>query len=381
MSRSRILSKLVIPIALLTIYSITLYKTATAPVEPTSIEEQEGQTTFNLQSIAGVEENNNDIPRPPQAPSAITGASNIPEKFRFVVLTDPRMVPASQATWLEPDDVILGIVHDGEAQAFPLKQMAFHHVVNTRVAGEPYLITYCALCSGHAMAFIATIEDIRYTFNIYGIYENSLALIDRQTASVWQQLDGRIISGPLAAQGLSLQPTILTQGSWDDWTELYPETLVLPQFPDYIHQYSRINLKDSSPELYFTELLNKDERLPSDAIILGTNISNLYRAYTVNEADFQNGVINDNLGGTPLVIFINENNSGGMVYHAMIDDQVLSFSKMQDRIVDNTGSTWDRSGRAIEGDYAGSQLMPLASLLTDWSTWSLYHPETSIYGR
>jgi hypothetical protein len=381
MSRSRILSKLIIPIALLTIYSITLYKTATTPVEPTSTEEPVAQTTTNQQSLALAEEFNNVIPRPPQAPSAFTDASNSPEKLRFVVLTDPKMVPAIQATWLKSDDVILGIVHDGEAQAFPIKQMAFHHVVNARVAGEPYLITYCALCSGHAMGFKATIDDIRYTFNIYGIYKGSLALIDRQTASVWNQLDGKILSGPLVGQGVSLQPQVITQGTWDEWRELYPETKVLPQIPDYIDQYSLINLIESASEFQLTALLNKDSRVPLDTFVLGTNIGSSYRAYVITEPDIQIGVINDNLDSTPIVIFFDHKNSFGTVFNASIDDQVLQFSIRGNKFVDSSGSIWDNSGRAIDGVYTGSQLVPVASLLTEWSIWSLYHPETSIYGQ
>jgi hypothetical protein len=37
----------------------------------------------------------------------------------FTVLDDPPMVPASSAVWLKDDDVVLGIVGDGEAHAFP----------------------------------------------------------------------------------------------------------------------------------------------------------------------------------------------------------------------------------------------------------------------
>ena len=60
----------------------------------------------------------------------------------FPVLDDPPMIPASSVSWLDGDDVVLGVVRDGEAQAFPAAQLAFHHVVNTTVAGEPYLVTY-----------------------------------------------------------------------------------------------------------------------------------------------------------------------------------------------------------------------------------------------
>ena len=62
---------------------------------------------------------------------------------RFVPLDDPEMVTAAEVTWLEPDDIIMGVLHDsGEAHAYPVSQMIYHHVANTSIAGEPYVVTY-----------------------------------------------------------------------------------------------------------------------------------------------------------------------------------------------------------------------------------------------
>jgi len=62
---------------------------------------------------------------------------------RFVPLDDPVMIPASDVTWLAPDSIVLGVVHpSGEVHAFPADMMAYHHVANTTIAGEPYLVTY-----------------------------------------------------------------------------------------------------------------------------------------------------------------------------------------------------------------------------------------------
>jgi hypothetical protein len=60
----------------------------------------------------------------------------------FKPLDDPVMVAADEVTWLDPDDLVMGIYKDGEAQAYPVGQMIYHHVANTSVAGEPYLVTY-----------------------------------------------------------------------------------------------------------------------------------------------------------------------------------------------------------------------------------------------
>lgn len=62
---------------------------------------------------------------------------------QFVPMDNPTMVPASEVTWLDPDSVIMGIAHaSGEAQAYPVAQMAYHHIANTTIAGEPFLVTY-----------------------------------------------------------------------------------------------------------------------------------------------------------------------------------------------------------------------------------------------
>ena len=65
------------------------------------------------------------------------------EDATFPALDDPDTVSATSATWLAPDDIVMGIVSDsGESMAFPVDQMAYHHVANTRLAGEPFVVTY-----------------------------------------------------------------------------------------------------------------------------------------------------------------------------------------------------------------------------------------------
>ncbi len=61
----------------------------------------------------------------------------------FVPLDDPVLIEATEATWLEPGDIVMGVVgENGEAQAYPVDQMAYHHIANTNLAGEPFVVTY-----------------------------------------------------------------------------------------------------------------------------------------------------------------------------------------------------------------------------------------------
>ncbi len=89
---------------------------------------------------------------PPRAPAAPAGPEgrigSIPrarfyiERDRFLPATDPRVVGAAQATFLEPADEVFGVVVAGEARAYPIPMLAYHHVVNDVIQGIPVAVTY-----------------------------------------------------------------------------------------------------------------------------------------------------------------------------------------------------------------------------------------------
>lgn len=61
----------------------------------------------------------------------------------FISLDEPVMIPAGDAIWLDDEEIVMGLVaHNGETRAFPVRQMAYHHIANLSVAGVPYLVTY-----------------------------------------------------------------------------------------------------------------------------------------------------------------------------------------------------------------------------------------------
>ena len=60
----------------------------------------------------------------------------------FPALTDPAIVAASEATWLEDSTLVLGATQNGEARAYPIFQLRFHHVSNDVLGGDPYLVTF-----------------------------------------------------------------------------------------------------------------------------------------------------------------------------------------------------------------------------------------------
>ena len=61
---------------------------------------------------------------------------------RFPPLNDPRVMLPEAATWLRDDTPILGAVQNGDARAYPVFMMTFHHVANDVLGGKPYLVTF-----------------------------------------------------------------------------------------------------------------------------------------------------------------------------------------------------------------------------------------------
>jgi hypothetical protein len=66
------------------------------------------------------------------------------------------------------------------------------------------------------------VADRALTFGVSGmLYKDGLVMYDRQTDTLWTQVDGRAVRGKLAGQQLQIVPAI--HATWKEWRALYPE--------------------------------------------------------------------------------------------------------------------------------------------------------------
>lgn len=63
-------------------------------------------------------------------------------EWMFHPLPQPGYVEAEKATHVADGDMVLALEIGGEARAYPVPLMAYHHLVNTTVGGEPIVATY-----------------------------------------------------------------------------------------------------------------------------------------------------------------------------------------------------------------------------------------------
>ena len=100
-------------------------------------------------------------------------------------------------------------------------------------------------------------------------------------------------------------------------------------------------------------------------------------------------IVNDELGGQPVLISYCPLCGSGVVYDRILDGQELSFSNTS-ALLDNdmvmvdreTGSYWWQvAGSAVVGQLNESRLVPLASQTTTWESWTTQFPDSSVLVR
>lgn len=62
-------------------------------------------------------------------------------EWMFHPLADPQFLAQSDSK-LDPKEMIMAVRLGTEARAYPISQMAYHHVLNDMVAGVPIAVTY-----------------------------------------------------------------------------------------------------------------------------------------------------------------------------------------------------------------------------------------------
>jgi hypothetical protein len=63
-------------------------------------------------------------------------------EWMFAPIADPEYVKAADASFVEGRDMMIAVAIGDDAVAYPVRQMAYHHLVNDVVGKEPVVSTY-----------------------------------------------------------------------------------------------------------------------------------------------------------------------------------------------------------------------------------------------
>jgi len=310
-------------------------------------------------------------------------------------LFSPEIIPATQADFIDDRDLIVGMVVDGKARAYPHQILDWHEVVNEKFASNNLLtVSYCPL-TGTAIVLDGNNDGLNLTFGVSGLlYNNNLIMFDRQTDSHWPQMRLQGDQGTLRNTKQKIYPSIET--SWGSWKKLFPNTVVLSTNTGHSRPYGTAgsaypgytNL--NSPPLFRNAVGFLDDRLPPKQRVHGVFFSggpDNYKTKVYLITTSQNSrVINDSIDGNPILVIDSGEKNFVVSYSRNLNSQTLTFS-MNGNVSDfpfifkdnETSSTWNVLGEAIDGPLAGMQLEKTKSFNAYWFAWGTFYLGAEIY--
>lgn len=341
------------------------------------------------------------LPTPLVDPSRIVSGGPPPDGIPAI--DSPRFERVEDVEWLADDEAVIALSVGDEHRAYPVQVLIWHEIVNDTVGGRPVAVTYCPLCSS-ALAFDREVGDRVLSFGTSGrLYLSALVMYDRQTESLWSQVERTALAGVLAGSELDLIP--VTTVRWADWRTAHPEGWVLTRQTGFARDYGR------NPYVGYDEIDNEGTFL--DESVDGRHPAK-ERVVTFPDADEAVAVLLRDLSAVgvaeitvdsePVVLFAarglasalqaddvagGEHVAATGAFRPETGDRRLTFTAVagsgppadDDPVVavdGETGSGWDILGRAVSGPLSGSRLEQVAHLDTFWFAQAAFRPDTQV---
>lgn len=309
-------------------------------------------------------------------------------------LDAPRFQRTGDVHWVDDAEQVLAVEVAGEPRAYPVQVLTHHEIVNDTIGGIPVAVTYCPLCAS-GVAFDRRVADRVLSFGTSGrLYLSDLVMYDRQTESLWPQIEGAAVAGHLTGTELTVLPASMV--SWAQWREAHPDAWVLSRQTGFPRQYGanpyyQYDDKASLPLFLAGPIDNRVEWLKQPVVGIASGDDAL--AIDV-EALREDGVREVTVDGRDLTVWwlpgarsslddveVGEGRGVGTtaVFDPVLDGRRLTFTSTGGTIRDaETSSTWDALGRAVDGPLAGAKLAPVVHTSTFWFAWSSFHQGTRI---
>ena len=137
----------------------------------------------------------------------------------------------AETTPFATEDIVIGMVVNGEAKAYPYNVLNWHEIVNDQIGGVNVTVSYCPLCDT-----IVAFDRGDTTFGVSGkLYQSCLVMYDRADDTLYAQPWGTGIVGPNVNQQVDMLPTVKT--TLGQWLEQHPDSQILSTRTGYTRNY------------------------------------------------------------------------------------------------------------------------------------------------
>jgi hypothetical protein len=290
----------------------------------------------------------------------------------FVMAADhmfyqPNKVLMATATDNKVDSqrLVIGIVNNGEAKAYPIRFLGYHHQVQDTVGGKPLIVTYCTVCRT-GRVFEPVVNGKPEKFRLVGMDHFNAMFEDEATKSWWRQVNGEAITGKL--KGQKLPEFFSTQTSLAKWLELNPASLIMQLDSSFIKSYDttlKYESGKSKSKLTGTDSLSWKDK----SWVIGVKSGAERKAFDWNELKTER-LIADNIGETPVLLVLSGDNKSFFAFER--PDYKNAFFLQGDTLLYKS-RLFRIDGKGIDTAFS---LKPLPAYQEFWHSWRTFNPAT-----
>ena len=204
------------------------------------------------------------------------------------------------------------------------------------------------------------------------LFRDGLVMYDRETDTLWTQVDGKAVKGALTGRKLEVVPSV--HATWKQWKQLYPDSIVLKKRGIPRSAYEGYNRDPNRAGILGRR--RGDKRLPPKERVIGVRTEEAATAFV--EKDVRDArLVQAEVGPLPVVLVAAGDDHPVVTFNRKVSGRVLSFRLPQDApaVMEDieTGSRWSLAdGKAISGSLKGAQLERAPAYPAFWFGWKSY---------
>lgn len=264
--------------------------------------------------------------------------------------------------------LVIGVVINNNAKAYPIRYLGFHHQVQDTVGGKPLIVTYCTVCRT-GRVFEPIVNGKYEKFRLVGMDHFNAMFEDATTKSWWRQVTGEAIAGEL--KGEKLPEVLSKQTSLGEWLRLYPGSLVMQTDSTFIAEYDttfKYESGKSKSKLTGTDSLSWKDK----SWVLGVKAGNRSKAYDWNKLKTER-IIRDTINATNILLILAPDNKSFFAFEVPVND---ASANMQSDTLFFNNNKYRLDGRGINTSVALKSL-PVSQEF--WHSWRTFNPGTEKY--
>ncbi|HMP95267.1 MAG TPA: DUF3179 domain-containing (seleno)protein, partial [Phnomibacter sp.] len=282
----------------------------------------------------------------------------------FAQLPNPKVAMAAQNS-IDTSRLVLGVVVNGQARAYPIQVLGYHHFVQDTLGGKPILPTYCTVCRT-GRVYEPLVDGSLQQFRLVGMDHFNAMIEDKATKSWWQQATGQAVAGP--QKGKQLPEVASVQTSLNTWLTLHPQSTILQMDAAFANKYDTSFKYESGKSRKALTGTNDSASWQHKSWVIGVSTPQGSVAFDWRQLQKEN-LLMGKAGSLPVMLVLAKDGKSFFAFERPADGVVFAqdtlYANLKRFRIDGTGI--DTTGN----------LKPLPAYQEFWHSWQHFQPGTA----